>query len=112
MKKLLGLIAFAALLLLSACGGSGETVCTLSYGERELITTVQTEDGYIITAELEERIDISDADDDEVERMLENEGGTIEGDYIVIIVTRDYTGENLSVDEFIANAENGGATCN
>ena len=112
MKKLLGLSAFVAVLVLSACGNSGETVCTLSDDDGELIMTVQYEDGYITTAEIEERIDISDEDEDEIEWMMEAWGGTIEGDYLVIVAEEDYTGQERSIDDFIENAEDDGATCN
>ena len=124
MKKLLGLIALVTAFVLVACGGGSssvvETVCTMERWGDEFIITVQSEEGEIISAAIEERIDIADWNEDEIERevewLSENEemDCDLEGDTLVcsgIIYAEDMEGFT-DLEAFIAEAEADGATCN
>ena len=130
MKKLLGLVALATILVLAACGGSStdETaVCTVDMMGLRMTITAQSEDGDITSIEVAMRLplidfelDASDVDleSDEMQAMLRNMGFEgdvdIDGDYLV--VTDSGTAAELgfasTIDEFIEEAEAGGATCN
>jgi len=135
MKKLLGLVALATILVLAACGGSStdETVCTVDMPEMSMTITAQSEDGDITSMEVVMRLplidfelDASDVDleSDEMQAMLRNmnlEGDfDIDGDYLV--VTNSGTAaelgfgstidEEFTIDEFIEGAEGAGAICN
>ena len=118
MKKLLGLTALAAVFVLAACGGgsSDEIVCTIEEEimgvQMSMTITAQSEDGYITTGVVEGRINVSDLDSDQAELFANMFEGEVEGDYFVFSETEDATGEEMTVDEFIEEAEAEGATCN
>ena len=110
MKKLLGLGVLGLLLVLSACGGSDETVCTWRALGQDMTITVVSENGVVTSTISEIRIDISGLGSDLIAEMVEAEGGTVEGDEIVVSETdTSSAGENL--DDFIAGMEIFGATC-
>ena len=113
MKKLLGLTALTAALVLSACGGGGsgsnDTVCRLEAFGEEMVFTAHVEDGTVTSITMESRIDISELDDDATAEMAEAMGAEVEGDELVISDTVD---EEMSLDEFVEEMESEGATCN
>jgi len=125
MKKLLGLTALAAVLVLSACGSdTEETVCTFEAGEFAQSITVQSEDGEIVSAELEMRFDVSDSSDDEIEEFIELinaeeedvdcdvDNGTLVCTETVDAAGFQREGFSLDLEEFIADKVANGATCN
>ena len=108
MKRLLGLGALVTLLVLSACGGSVETVCRIDmFGE--MVFIAESEDGIISTITTEMRIDISGLSSDEIEEMIEDQGGIVEGDELV--VTETETGLEEDLEDFISGMELIGASC-
>ena len=111
MKKILSLSALVALLVLTACGSTVETVCTFNMFGEEMIFIAESEDGVITSITTEMRIDISglDLDSDALEAMAEDEGGVIQGDEIVVTETETDLEEDL--DDFISGMELIGATC-
>ena len=123
MKKILGLTALVAVLVLAACGGNTEeTVCTANIGANELILTAQSEDGEVTSVTIEEREDVSDLDSDRIDDLMEflteqGEDCNLDGDSIVC--TEEISGEelrqsyfSLDLEEFIADMEVGDwATC-
>jgi len=111
-KLLLGLSAVAALFLLSACGSTDETVCTMSMFGEEMIFIVESEDGVISSLTTEIRMDMGGLglDSDELAEFAEAEGGVINGDEIIITETDSDLDENL--EDFIASMELIGASCN
>jgi len=132
MKKLLGLTALAAVFVLAACGGGSgsssadETVCSMDMMGMNMVITVQADDGDITSAELEVRLPLDsfgleagdvDLESDEITGMLSGMGFdgdvSLDGDYLV--VTESGTAAELSLDsdldEFIAEAESMGGTC-
>lgn len=111
MKKLLGLTALAAVLVLSACDGSSdETVCRVEEMGSEVVVTIASEDGIITSRETETRIAISELGEELAEMMAEEDGVQIDGDYLVVSETESVDGEDL--DELIEEMESMGATCN
>jgi len=125
MKKLLGLTALAAVLVLAACGNdTEETVCTLELEGFTEIITVQSEDDEIVSAEMEMRLDVSDLDDDEIEGIREQITSgdedvdcDVDGDTLVCTESLDEEGRQafgipVDLEEFIAEEEAAGATCN
>jgi len=113
MKKLLGLSALMTVLVLSACGSSDKTVCTSRiFGERVALVA-QSNDGVITSITTELRRNISDLREDQI-AYLEAEGGTVEGNYIIIVNetgTPSEMGMSADLDTFIASIELVGGTC-
>lgn len=109
MGKLLGLGALLAVLLLSACGSSVETVCTLNTFGEELVFTAKSDDGIITSLTTEVRIDVSGFDNELIEAIEEEEGGVLDGNYVVSSETDTNVSENL--ENFISGMELIGATC-
>ena len=110
MKKLLGFIVIVALFVLSACGGSDETVCSISMFGEEMLFIIESEDGVVTSVTTEIRIDVSAFDDDMVADIIEVDGGTLEGNYIVTSETE--SNMDYDFDLYIAGMEIIGATCN
>jgi hypothetical protein len=117
MKKLLGLTALVAVLVLSACGGSSsdekETVCTAEEAGMEFILTAKSEDGEITSLENQSRMPVSELGEEAAEMMAEQDGAEIDGDYLVITETIDLEDLQLPTDleEFIEQMEATGFTC-
>ena len=136
MKKLLGVVALATLLVLIACTDradsideavctTDETICTEELDGGEMIFTVCSEGGEIITATVEVRTDVSDWDDEEIESEVvwHNEsraalgaeaGCDLEGDVLVCyeVVEAERMHGNTDLGAFIEIMENEGSTCN
>ena len=113
MKKLIGLSALFAVLLLVACGGgTEEMVCTVSaelFGY-ELTITAQVEGDVVTAVVMETRQDISGEDEETIELMLEAwEGSTIDGNYIILVESSD--DEEMDLDEFLEDIEILGGSC-
>ena len=116
MKKILGLSALLAVLVLGACGSSEEIVCVVPadifgvIGE-EVTITAQVEGDVITSVVMESRRDISDLDEAEAAAQAEARNGTIEGNYLVI--TEESDGEDLEIDleEFLDDVEAFGGSC-
>jgi|GEM_PF-2460501 len=125
MKKLLGLTVLAMVLALTACGngdsgnagGSAETACVMDLGILGTIAVVaQSEDDEITSIVIQMRTDVSELDEEIVESLLaEEETAERDGDYLVVTSgegTPEELGFPTSLEEFIAEAERDGATCN
>lgn len=131
MKKLLGLTALAALLVLAACGGDSggdsdeSTTCTLEEMGMEMEITAHAEDGNVTTIDVDARLALSDlgltADDLEGDLLNDMSGllgvdgnASVDGDYLVITasdLTPEEFGTSSTLEEFVADAEEMGGTC-
>ena len=113
MKKLLGLSALVAVLVLSACGSTEETVCTIRMLGEEMTFIAESDDGTITSVTSEMRIDISGLFEDQIADLVEAEGGVVDGNYIVVseTLTAAEAGMGTELDEFIAGVEFIGGTC-
>ena len=109
MKKLLGLGALISVLLLSACGGSEETVCIISTFGEEIVLTAKSDNGVITSLTTEVRIDVSGFDNVRIEEIEEEEGGILDGNYVVSSETDTNVNEDL--EDFVSTMELVGATC-
>jgi len=110
MKKILALAAVVALFALSACGSSDETVCIISMFDEEMIFIIESENGVVTSVTTEIRIDVSAFNEDIVAEIVEVEGGTLEGNYIVTSETE--SDMDYDLDMYIAGMEIIGANCN
>jgi len=127
MKKLFG-IALLSVFVLAACGGSddngnvdGTVVCT---DEEETMMTFYSEDGVITSVILEGTEDISSLSEVEVDLAIaffEGLGGTYEldGDHLTLRLELEADQAitilelpSTDLDQVVADAEAGGATCN
>jgi len=113
MKKLLGLSVLVVVLVLSACGSSDETVCTIRMLGEEMTFIAESEDGVITAITTEIRIDISGLFEDEIADIVEAEGGVVEGNYIVVSETETPSsiGMSAEIDAFRAGIELIGGSC-
>lgn len=113
MKKLLGLSALAAVLVLTACGGSDDTAtCTISEDGFSATATATADGDYVTSIEAEIRFYVGDMDEDLREGFAEAWEGELDGDYVVIEeIEDDFEEGDLTLEDFIAEAEEDGATC-
>ncbi|MCL2560004.1 MAG: hypothetical protein FWE07_05900 [Turicibacter sp.] len=123
MKKLLGLTALVAVLVLAACGGgsSNDVVCTGEIDfwgvEMQMTATPAIDGDYVTSVEMEMRmdlstlgIDVSELDDEDIAALEEDMDGVIDGDYIVVTDSETLpAGETL--EDFIADMEMLDLTC-
>ena len=125
MEKRLGfsiLVILLAIFVLGACGASNDdiTVCIDEFGDE--IRAYQ-EDGEITTVIITQTEDISDRDEEEIafftamaDEMPEAEY-SVEDDILTMVITLESEAilsfaNSLDIDEFIAEMEEEGATCN
>lgn len=134
MKKLLGLTALSAVLVLSACGGDSNstaadaTVCTASVpGGQETTVTATEADGSVSSVVMEMSQDVSGMTEEEIEATLEIMRGTDgdglpegmsvehEGDSIVttwqMSVDDFVQGDDRTMETFVTEMENSNFTC-
>ena len=118
MKKLLALTGLAALLILTACGGNSggdETVCTFEDSIHSVRLTVESEDGQVTSVNSEERIDITDWDEEEIEEekaWAEADGLSCSVSGSTLVCTGSEDVDNMELDDFVDRMESRGATCN
>jgi len=128
MKKLIGLISFSALFLLTACRGSNDvTVCTVEdnlYGGT-MMARFESNDNEITSAIMEFTLDVSDMTDEEIQTHIDWELGLDDGieyerdgDSLIFIQTLNAdelqaeTGEIAQdLDEMISIMQSNGAIC-
>ena len=122
MRKILGICTLLGVFLLSACGMSDDVVeCTVIDGG---VIRAYHEEGEITSFVMIESGDISDYDDETIEFMtatldsMPEATYTIEGDILTMTMVLEgeaiqtiIPGASLILDEFIASAEDDGATC-
>lgn len=109
MKKLLGFSVLVAVLLLSACGGSEEVVCKISILGEGVIYTAMSEDGVVTSLTREMRIDVSGFDAMRIKEIEEEEGGMLEGNYVVSYEIDTEIAEYL--EDFVSTMELVGGVC-
>lgn len=127
MKKLLGVFTFATILFLAACNNSGagsQIVSCVHESEGSTVTAeVTAEDGYVTSSlvtmkvhhsafDFESVDELNDEDSLMILEMVLGAGVEIDGDYIVVEYANDFDDETNPLDEFVANLESEGATCN
>lgn len=120
MKKLLGICALAGVFWLSACSTGGVTVCIDANGD---MVRAYHADGEVTSFVMTQTEDISDMDEEEIAFFthmadsMPEAAYSIDDDILTLTITLDADGilasfaDSLDLDEFIANAEANGATC-